>query len=52
MALSGARPKGARQATGREPGCADANPHDGLICWTNRFRVRASSYPQVDRKRS
>jgi hypothetical protein len=28
MVLSGARPKGARQATGRGPGSADAKPHD------------------------
>ena len=28
MALFGARPKGAGQATGRGPGSADANPHD------------------------
>ena len=28
MVLSGARPKGAWQATGRGPGSADADPHD------------------------
>jgi hypothetical protein len=31
MVLSGARPKGVRQATGRGPGSADANPHDRLF---------------------
>jgi hypothetical protein len=31
MALFGARPKGAGQATGRGPGSADANPHDAYV---------------------
>jgi hypothetical protein len=43
MVLSGARPKGARQATGSGPGSADAKPHDAYRPgWWCRRRPRVA----------
>ena len=48
MVLSGARPKGARQATGRGPGSADADPHDAYRHFDGWASCRGVSIPEMN----